>query len=95
MHKRLNKIAYFIITVLCSALVSRYVFKYAVEFKENLSPMLKVLIGMAVIVVSFIPLSYFSKPIEKMTKKYLEQSKKVTEKKNAGILWGLLVVGCC
>ncbi len=91
MHKKLSKFAFFVITVLSSALVSRYVFKYMINYNEKLPEMVKVLIGMLIIVVSFIPLSYFNKPIEKATMKYLESSKKIAEKKNGGVIWGLLL----
>lgn len=91
MHKKLVKFSTFLIYVLGSALVSRYVFKYGVELKPNLHPLIKTWIGMAVIVISFIPLSYFNKPLEKATKKFLDHSKKVAEKKNGGIIWGLLL----
>ena len=91
MQKKIVKFSTFVIYVLTSALVSRYVFKYGVEYAPNLHPMIKTWIGMAIIVVAFIPLSYFNKPIEKATKKFLDHSQKVTEKKNGGIFWGMLV----
>ena len=91
MNKKLIKFSSFVIYVLTSALVSRYVFKYGVEFKPNLHPMIKTWIGMAIIVIAFIPVSYFNKPIEKATKKFLDHSQKIAEKKNGGIIWGLLL----
>ncbi len=91
MHRKLSKFAFFVITVLSSALVSRYVFKFGIESSDKLSKLLRVAIGMAIIILSFIPLSYFNKPIQNATKKYLETSKKIAEKKNGGVIWGLVL----